>query len=176
MPENKKNLYYLDELSDYKVASEYCDVRGWDVLDADNRTIGKVDRLLVNKSTERVVYLDVEVDENLIETGHQTYQVPDSKGVHEFLNKDGDNHLIIPIGMANLDEKNKKVISTQIDYNTFTRANRFAKGTVIGHDYQLNIYRHYLGNNTMDYTIIDDMFYNRKEFENYWLNKNKYGV
>jgi hypothetical protein len=29
-----KNLYYLEELSDYKVASEYSDVRGWDVIDA----------------------------------------------------------------------------------------------------------------------------------------------
>jgi hypothetical protein len=33
-----------------------------DVKDANNRIIGKVDHLLVNKTAERVVYLDVEVD------------------------------------------------------------------------------------------------------------------
>jgi predicted RNA-binding protein (virulence factor B family) len=81
------------------------DVRGWDVKDANNRTIGKVDHLLVNKIAERVVYLDVEVDELLIEDGHNTYQTKVSDGVHQFLNKDGENHLIIPIGMAILMRK-----------------------------------------------------------------------
>jgi hypothetical protein len=41
--------------------------------DANNRIIGKVDHLLVNKTAERVVYLDVEVDTTVIEEGHETY-------------------------------------------------------------------------------------------------------
>jgi hypothetical protein len=45
----------------------------WDVKDANNRIIGKVDHLLVNKTAERVVYLDVEVDTTVIEEGHETY-------------------------------------------------------------------------------------------------------
>lgn len=76
MPDKNRNLYYLHELSDYKVAFDYCDVRGWEVKDAEDRTIGKVDNLLVNKQSERVVYLDVEVDEAVIEEGHKTYEVP----------------------------------------------------------------------------------------------------
>jgi hypothetical protein len=63
MTDTNKNLFNLDELSGYKVAENYSDVRGWDVKDANNRTIGKVDHLLVNKTAERVVYLDVEVDD-----------------------------------------------------------------------------------------------------------------
>ncbi len=59
---NNKHLFYLNELSDYKVASDDPDVRGWKVKDSDNRVIGKVDNLLVNKNTERVVYLDVVLD------------------------------------------------------------------------------------------------------------------
>jgi hypothetical protein len=39
------------------------------VKDANNRIIGKVDHLLVNKTAERVVYLDVEVDTTVIEEG-----------------------------------------------------------------------------------------------------------
>lgn len=84
MTDKNKNLYYLHELSDYKVADECADVRDWEVIDADKRTIGKVDGLLVSKQAERVVYLDVEVDASLIEAGHQTYATPANKGVHEF--------------------------------------------------------------------------------------------
>jgi sporulation protein YlmC with PRC-barrel domain len=73
MDKKHRNLFRLHELSDYKVASHYPDVRGWKVIDADNRKIGEVDELLVNKATERVVYLDVEVDKKLIEEGHEPY-------------------------------------------------------------------------------------------------------
>jgi len=45
MTDTNKNLFNLDELSDYKVANDYSDVRGWQVKDANNRTIGKVDHL-----------------------------------------------------------------------------------------------------------------------------------
>lgn len=167
MSDNKKNLYYLDELSDYQVASDYCDVRGWDVLDADKRTIGKVERLLVNKINERVVYLDVEVDATLIEDGHKTYQVPASKGVHEFLNKDGDDHLIIPIGMASLDEVNEKVFTNQINYATFSKTSRYKKGTDIHPEYELKVLSQYSGDKPIDKDAYDDNFYNRKEFDNY---------
>ena len=166
MSDTNKNLYYLEELSDYKVASEYSDVRGWDVIDADNRIIGKVTNLLVNKKAERVVYLDVEVDTTLIEDSYNTYQVPASDGVHGFINKDGDDHLIVPIGMVSLDEEKKKVLTNQINYMTFTKARRFNKGADIDRDYELILFRQYIGDNTIDMTIFDDKFYNRKEFEN----------
>lgn len=166
MTESVKNLYNLDELSDYKVDRNYNDVRGWEVRDANNRTIGKVDHLLVNKIAERVVYLDVEVDEKLIEEGHNTYQVRVSDGVHEFLNKDGENHLIIPIGMAILDERNKLVSTNQIDSNTFAKAKRFKKGDVLDFDYELNTFRHYRGDTNIHSLNMMDGFYNREEFNN----------
>ena len=58
MTDTNKNLFNLDELSGYKVADDYSDVRGWDVKDANDRIIGKVEHLLVNKIAERVVYLE----------------------------------------------------------------------------------------------------------------------
>jgi hypothetical protein len=82
MTDTNKIFFNLDELSGYKVAENYNDVRGWDVKDANNRIIGKVDHLLVNK-TAGVVYLDVEVDTTVIE-GHKTYDNHVSDGVHEF--------------------------------------------------------------------------------------------
>lgn len=172
MTNQTKNLFYLEELSDYKVADDYCDVRGWDVIDAENRNIGKVTNLLVNKKAERVVYLDVEVDKTLIEDGYNTYQVPASEGVHGFLNKDGDDHLIVPIGMVGLDKENKNVRTDQINYKTFAKARRFNKVDFINTDYELLIFRHYLGENQNEDIRIGDEFYNRKEFENS-LSKNK---
>lgn len=171
MSDNNKNLYYLEELSDYKVTSDYYDVRGWDVIDAENRTIGKVTNLLVNKKAERVVYLDVEVDTNLIEEGYNTYQDRVSAGVHEFLNKEGENHLIIPIGMAIIDEKNKLVNTNQIDSSTFAKAKRFKKGDVIDFAYELNLLRHYRGDNTIHGSNIVDGFYDREEFNNTFLQR-----
>jgi hypothetical protein len=72
MMTDKQKKFNLDELSGYKVAENYNDVLV-DVKDANNRIIGKVDHLLVNKTAERVVYLDVEVDTTVIEEGHETY-------------------------------------------------------------------------------------------------------
>jgi hypothetical protein len=171
MTDTNKNLFSLDELSGYKVAENYSDVRGWNVKDANNRAIGKVDHLLVNKTAERVVYLDVEVDETLIEEGYNTYQNQVREGVHEFLNKEGENHLIIPIGMATIDEKNKLVNTNQIDRSTFAKAKRFRKGEVMDFAYELNLVRHYRGDNTIHSSNTVDGFYDREEFKNTFLQR-----
>jgi hypothetical protein len=166
MTNTNKNLFNLDELSGYKVAENYNDVRDWDVKDANNRIIGKVNHLLVNKNAERVVYLDVEVDTTVIEEGHETYDNRVSTGVHEFLNKEGEDHLIIPIGMAIIDEKNKLVHANQIDSSTFANTKRFKKGDVIDFEYELNLLRHYRGDNTIHHSNSVEGFYAREEFNN----------
>ena len=173
MTDTNKNLFKLDELSGYKVAENYHDVRGWDVKDANDRTIGKVDHLLVNKIAERVVYLDVEVDPTLIEEGHNTYQTPVSEGVHSFLNEDGENHLIIPIGMAVIDDENKVVLTNQIDSSTFAKTKRFKKGDVLDFDYELNVVRHYRGDETIQSSNAVDGFYDREEFKNSFHKKDE---
>ena len=166
MKDKNKNLYYLHELSDYKVADEYADVRDWEVINADKRTVGKVDGLLVNREAKRVVYLDVEVDASLIEAGHETYSVPAKKGVHEFLNEEGENHLIIPIGMVTLDEENKKVHSNQVDYSTFAKTKRFKNGDDLERSYELMILPHYFPANKWDEEDGSGThFYSRKEFK-----------
>lgn len=160
-----KNLFYLDDLSDYKVASDYSDVRGWKVLDADRRNIGKVDGLLVNKSAEKVVYLDVEVDSELIEAGHEPYESSSGKGAHEYINKDGENHLIIPIGMVAIDDDDKKVIADKIGYDTFRKTKRHHKGSSIEREHETTVIKGYLPEDTTADDYRNDNFYNRKIFE-----------
>lgn len=159
-----KNLFNLDDLPDYRVAEIYSDVRGWDVKDANDRSIGKVDHLLVNKIAERVVYLDVEVDDALIKEGYNTHPHQVSAGVHTFINKEGENHLIIPIGMAILDRQNKTVSTTKIDRLTFSQAKRFKKGDSIEFADELYLLRHYNGDNTLHGSNSEDGFYDREEF------------
>ncbi|MEP6260424.1 MAG: hypothetical protein ABJ092_02515 [Gillisia sp.] len=136
--ENKnKRLFYLNELSDYKISSEDPDVRGWVVKDADNRVIGKVDNLLVNKELEKVVYLDVEVDSTIIEANHDPYGRPANEDVREFINKDGENHIIIPVGLVNLNTDQKFVYTDTINHQTFAETKRFARGHDIHRDYEV---------------------------------------
>ena len=143
--ENKnRTLYYLSELSDYKVASDDPDVRGWKVNDREQRCIGKVDNLLVNKNTKRVVYLDIEVDQSIIDSDHQVYTGVQSRdGVHEFLNEKGENHLILPIGLVTLDKDTKKVHTQSVDFQTFASAKRYAKGNDFNREYELAVLSNY---------------------------------
>lgn len=167
MPDNEKKLYYLDEMSGYKVADGDCDVRGWKVADADGRYIGTVDGLLVNKEAERVVYLDVEVNEELREAGRQTYGMPVSDGAYEFSNKDGDDHLVIPVGLVDLDEENETVMATNIRHETFAKAARFRKGAAINREYEITLMRHLIPTMIVDEpSSIGDHFYKGGEFEN----------
>ncbi len=139
MKEQKKHLYYLDELSDYKVDSHYADVRGWPVKDRDNRVIGKVDNLLVNKSLMKVVYLDVEVDKTIIDANYDPYSKSPNSEVREFVNKEGENHIIVPIGMVHIHEDQKYVHTEGIDHQTFAETKRFVTGTNVDRDYEVNV-------------------------------------
>lgn len=166
MSDKNKNLYFLDDLSKYKVASDDPDVRGWEVMDSEGQRIGKVDRLLVNKETKRVAYLDVEADPTVIEAGHQVYDQSAGEGAHEILNKEGENHFIIPIGMVSLDEENNKVRSNEITHETFSKTKRLRKGSDVSRDYEIVVLDHYLPAREEDNVHPgDDSFYDRTEFE-----------
>lgn len=132
-----KHLFYLNELSDYKVASDDPDVRGWPVKDKDNRVIGKVDNLLVNKNTERVVYLDVEVDNSIIEANHDPYGKAADDDIKEFINKEGENHIIVPVGLVRLNEDQNFVYTDRIDHRTFAETKRFEKGATVNREYEV---------------------------------------
>lgn len=162
MEKNNKNLYYLHELSDYKVADGDPDVRGWKVNDIEQRCLGKVDNLIVNKNTQRVVYLDVEVDPSIIAANHSPYGTPAIEGVHEFLNKEGDNHLIIPIGLVTLDKDSEKVHTDSINHRTFAETKRTAKNEAISRDYELIILKSY--NQSSETYPEGEQLYDRAEF------------
>jgi len=168
--ENKdRNLYRLDELSDYKVASNYSDVRGWKIVDADNRTIGKVDNLWVNKDMQRVVYLDVNVDKALIEDGkREVHDTIANENGKEFMYRDGDSHLIIPIGSVTINKDTKIVQANSIGYDTFRKTGRFNQQHNFDRNYERSVLRSYYPDEETrtGYDSDDDAFYSRREFDN----------
>jgi hypothetical protein len=56
----------LKDLHNHKITSGDPDVRGWDVIAADGRKIGKVDDLLVDAGTAQVRLLEVDLDRDLL--------------------------------------------------------------------------------------------------------------
>jgi sporulation protein YlmC with PRC-barrel domain len=165
MEDKNRNLYYLNDLSDYKVADGYPDVRGWEVVDAEGRRVGNVDGLLVNKNRERVIYLDVEVNKDVIEEGHRPFATPDKKGVHEFINKDGEDHVIVPIGVASIDEDNNRVCTNEINRETFAKTKRFNRGSDIDRSAELIVFTTYFPNEDVSRdNNSGDRFYDRREF------------
>ncbi|HSP11389.1 MAG TPA: hypothetical protein VLO29_02595 [Salegentibacter sp.] len=132
----EKHLYYLSELKDYKVAGGYPDIRGWEVRDSDRRVVGKVDNLLVNRNIDRVVYLDIDVDQTIIDARHDPFGTPADPEIKEFVNGEGENHLIIPIGLVELDEDEKFVFTSRITYKTFADTKRVEKGAHLDRDYE----------------------------------------
>ncbi|MBF4507653.1 PRC-barrel domain-containing protein [Flavobacterium sp. JLP] len=169
--ENKdRNLYRLDELSGYKVASNYSDVTGWKIVDADNRTIGKIDNLWVNKDMQRVVYLDVNVDKGLIEDSkNEVHDAIANDNGNEFVYKDGDSHIIIPIGSVSINKDTKIVMANNIGYNTFRKTSRYNRDHNFDRNYERKTLRSYYpeSESRLESESDDDTFYNRREFDNH---------
>lgn len=160
MNTQEKELYYLNELSDYKVDSGYSDVSGWNVKDAALRTIGTVNNLLVNIKTERVVYIDVEVDASIIDAKHDPYGRSGNAEIREFINEKGENHIIIPIGLVDINSSEKYVFVELIDHRTFAETKRIRKDTPIDRDYEnavLDSYKRKYPKTTVDQNEATDI-------------------
>lgn len=143
MKNDNKNLYYLEELDHYKVKDSDKDCRGWEVKDKDNRVVGKVDNFLVNKETEKVVYFDIKVDDSIIESDYKPYSKSANDGVHGFVNKDGENHIILPVGMAYINEDDNCLQTEEIDHRTFAETKRIKKGQPIDREYEILVIETY---------------------------------
>jgi uncharacterized protein (TIGR02271 family) len=89
------NLQRLSD-SDFAIAENEPDVRGWDVVLADGRTIGEVDDLLVDTSAMKVRCVDVELDATAL-------------GITD------DEHALVPIDRVDLDVNGKQIVLRGLD-------------------------------------------------------------
>ena len=86
----------LSALDDYEVADGYPEVRGWEVRDKADRSIGRVHDLLVDVAALRVRYLDVEL-------------------APRFASSEAERRVLIPVESADLDGTGDQVLLPQID-------------------------------------------------------------
>ena len=77
-------LRRLRDLTEFEVADDNPDVRGWTVRGSDGQALGTVHELIVEPQAMKVRYLDVELDARF--------------HINEF-----ENHILLPIGAASLD-------------------------------------------------------------------------
>jgi len=146
MKTTEKHLYYLSELSDCSdctVETDYPDVRDWPVMDAALRTIGTVSNLVINRSTEKAVYLDVEVDRSIIDAEHYPHGRPADTDVHEFLNEEGEDHVIVPVGLVDINMAEKYVFTETIEHETFAGIKRKRGDAPIDREYETAVLSSY---------------------------------
>ena len=83
-------LRRLRDLTDFEVADGNPDVRGWTVRGNDGQALGTVFELIVEPEAMKVRYLDVELDSHFNINEHE-------------------NHILLPIGAASLDDDGDNV-------------------------------------------------------------------
>jgi len=88
------NLMPLSRMSDFKVADNDQDVRGWKVVARDGDTIGKVDDLLIDTTANRVRYLGVDLDRSLLS------------------GRSHSGHVLIPIESVRLDRHDRVLLDS----------------------------------------------------------------
>lgn len=115
--DENRSLYRLNELDDYKVASDDPDVRGWAIVDRDNHQFGTIKELIVDPEREKVRYLDV---------------VP---GGSESASNNQEDHLLIPIGVARIDHDRDRVLVSDIDKELLSTYPTHS-GDTISRDYE----------------------------------------
>jgi hypothetical protein len=89
-----RRLQELDE-SDFEIVDGQPDIRGWYVKTADNTQVGEVDELILDAHERKVRYMVVDLDEDALQL-------------------EDDRKVLIPIGTAQLHEKDDEVILDNI--------------------------------------------------------------
>lgn len=116
---DRRRLFKLRDLNDYKVSDDDPDVRGWQVVDRDNQKVGEVAELIVNPAQRRVKYLEV-------------------AAVNSLSSQRAERHMLIPIGMAVIDEEDDTVRIPEIAYDTLTDLPDYS-GEEITPDYENDV-------------------------------------
>src|SRR5215210_5190013 len=108
--ENKNKR--LQELggSDYEIADGQHDIRGWDVKDANGKKIGEVDELIFDVQTQKVRYIVLDLDDNDFDLD--------------------DREVLIPIGMAQLHDKDDDVIFPGVTAEHLRSLPEYEKGNI----------------------------------------------
>jgi sporulation protein YlmC with PRC-barrel domain len=137
-----KRIFYLDELDGLKVHHNDPDVRGWDVYTSDEKKIGEVENLIVDKKDKMVRYLDVHLDDSIIPEGSKPLDTKDSGSagkVHEHMNEEGQRHMIIPVGLVDIDKGSKNLNMKDYSFDSISGAPRYNRNEGFTRKYEVEV-------------------------------------
>jgi uncharacterized protein (TIGR02271 family) len=165
--DNVKNTKRLQELSgsDYEIVDGQPDIRGWDIKNEQGQTIGEVDELIFDTQSRKVRYIVLDTDDN-------------------DLNLD-DRKVLVPIGLAQLHEKNDDVILPSQTAAQLASLPEYKKGEDITSELETSVRNAFAGIGTATGVAAgsvlagtsgkndDDDFYNHEHFNEDNLYKNR---
>ena len=148
-----RRLQELDR-SDFEIVKGEPDIRGWDVKNSDGKKIGEVEDLIVDAQQKKVRYMIVDLDDNELKLDHRKVLVP--IGMAELHEKDDD--VILPNVQAehfrSLPEYDKNNLTPEVERSICSTLGRTTEVTNTGehhpdfykHDYfnDDNLYKHRL--------------------------------
>ncbi len=86
----KKGLYKLKDLKNYKIVKPDSDIRGWNAYSSDKKNIGIIDDIIIDPNLQKGYYLDIHL--------HSDIKI-----------KNGSRHLYVPAKKIKLDLENESV-------------------------------------------------------------------
>jgi sporulation protein YlmC with PRC-barrel domain len=123
-------LIRLEELKGFKVAEGDQDIRGWAVKTPDGKKIGKVEELIVDPAERRVRYMEIKADGKTLGFDH-------------------DQHILVPIGAARLQDKGDDVLLERLPAQGLAGVPPYQRGSPITRDYETSL-RNYYGAAAVD--------------------------
>ena len=147
--DNKNRLQELGG-SDYKIAEGEDDIKGWDVKDGQDNDLGDVDDLIFDTQSLKVRYIVLDLDKNK------------DLGLE-------DRKVLIPIGMAELNDDNDKVILPNITVAQIRSLPDYDEDS-LNSDYETRIYNSLSGTTGVVYGTD---FYNNDYFNDQNLYRNR---
>ena len=153
-----RNVYSkLVELSNsgYEIVSDEPDIRKWKVVNGQGRTLGVVDELLLDKQLNKIRYIVLSLD-------GKPFRLLSRK-------------ILIPIGIADLDEVQDIVILPNISFDQIVNLPDYRRGKLTL-DTERKIRYAFMPANTpadCDDTVADDTFYTHEHFNDTNLLKRK---
>lgn len=145
--ENRRNdrQHRLKELdhSDYKIAEDQPDIDGWKILDTSGKKVGKVKDLLFDETALKVRYI-----------------VTNLKNGDWF---DDDREILIPIGQAQLDRDNKRVVVPNISPDLVSTLPHYKKVDDLTYEDESRIRNSFAGSTSGDYN--QENFYDHEHYD-----------
>lgn len=140
-----ERLNHLEELdhSDYKIAEDQPNIENWKILETSGKKVGKVKDLIFDKNAMKVRYI--------------VTNLKDGDLLRE------DKTVLIPIGRAQLDRKNDRVMVPDLDRDKLTALPKYKKVDDLTRDDEARIRNSFGGTTAVEYDR--DNFYEHEDYD-----------